>query len=126
MLTKLEIKETRDTPEILFDQENNQFEISGNSLPEDTAKFFNPVFEWVSDYIKSPNKSTHLICKLEYFNSSSAKMFYELFFEFRKIVDAGFEFKISWYFELGDKLIEEKGLEYKTILDIPFEVIETK
>lgn len=124
MLKKLEIKETRDTPEILFDQENNQFEISGNSLPEDTSKFFTPIFKWVSDYIKAPNKSTHLICKLEYFNSSSAKMLYELFFEFQKIADAGFEIKISWYFESGDKLIEEKGFEYQSILDIPFEMIE--
>ncbi len=126
MLSKLEIKGTRDTPEIIFDKENNQFEITGDSLPEDTTKFFTPIFEWVSDYLKSPNKSTHLICKLEYFNSSSAKMLYELFFEFQKIAKAGSEIKISWYFEHGDKLIEEKGLEYQSILEIPFEFIETK
>ncbi|MCK5169388.1 MAG: DUF1987 domain-containing protein, partial [Bacteroidales bacterium] len=95
MLAKLEIKGTRDTPEIILDQENNQFEIAGNSLPEDTTKFFTPIFEWISDYLKSPNKSTHLICKLEYFNSSSAKMFYELFFELQKITKTSSKIKIS-------------------------------
>ncbi|MBU8893370.1 MAG: DUF1987 domain-containing protein [Bacteroidales bacterium] len=126
MIPNLEIKGTRDTPEIIFDKENNLFEIKGNSLPEDTTKFFSPLFEWISEYIKSPNKSTHLICKLEYFNSSSAKMFYEVFLEFQKIAKTGNEIKISWYFEPGDKLIEEKGLEFQSILDIPFELKEAK
>ena len=124
MLSKLEIKGTRDTPQILFDQENNIFEISGNSLPEDTNKFYMPVFEWISEYLKSPNKLTHLVCRLEYFNSSSAKMLYELFFELEKIHSEEEKAKISWHFEPGDNLIEEKGLEYKSIVKVPFELIE--
>ena len=39
MLATLEFKETRDTPEVLFDKKNNQFKLSGNSLPEDTRIF---------------------------------------------------------------------------------------
>ena len=66
MLTKLEIKGTRDTPELIFDPDMNRFEISGNSLPENPAKFFDSLFTWIESYVKSPNKETHLICKLEY------------------------------------------------------------
>lgn len=124
MISKLEVKGTRDTPEILFDPENNLFEISGNSLPEDTTKFFTPVFNWVEDYIKSPNKETSIQCKFEYFNSSSAKMLYELFFEFQKILQSDLLVTIFWHFESGDKLIEEKGLEFQSVLDIPFEMVE--
>ena len=126
MLTKLEIKGTRDTPEIIFDQKNSQFEITGNSLPEDATKFFFPIFDWIEKYIQSPNKTTHLICNLEYFNSSSAKMLYQIFIELEKIKDSGNEIKISWYFEPGDKLIEEKGLEYQSLFEIPFELKELK
>ena len=54
MLSKLELQETRDTPEVLFDPENNKFELSGNSLPEDTTKFFMPIFDWIDEYIKEP------------------------------------------------------------------------
>lgn len=124
MLENLEFKGTRDTPEIVFDQIHNRFEISGNSLPEDSSKFFTPIFDWIEKYIQDPNKSTHLICRFEYFNSSSAKMIYQLFIELEKIKETGNEIKISWYFESGDKLIEEKGLEYQSILDIPFEMKE--
>jgi len=124
MLAKIEIEETRDTPFIIFDPENNHFTISGNSLPEDATRFFTPVFEWVEEYIQNPNNSTHINCELEYFNSSSAKMLYELFFQFQELSKKGFEVKVLWHYEPGDKLIEEKGSEFQTVLDIPFEMIE--
>jgi len=126
MLTKLEIEETRDTPHINFDPENNHFTISGNSLPEDSTRFFTPVFEWVEKYAQNPNKLTQINCELEYFNSSSAKMLYELFFQFQELSKKGFDVKILWHYESGDVLIEEKGLEFQAVLDIPFEMIETK
>lgn len=123
MIEKLEIEATRDTPEVLFDAKKNVFEIKGQSLPEDSARFFEPIFNWIEEYIKSPNNSTHLLCNLDYFNSSSAKMIYQLFIELENIKIKGKEVKISWYYEAEDKLIEEKGLEYKSILNIPFEMI---
>jgi len=52
-------------------------------------------------------------------------MLYQLFIELEKIKDLGKEIVVSWHFESGDKLIEEKGLEYQSILDIPFEMIES-
>ena len=126
MIEKLDIKGTRDTPEITLDAENNIFEIKGNSLPEDSIRFFAPIFEWIEEYVKSPNESTLLICNLEYFNSSSAKMIYQVFIELGKIKETGNNVKIIWHYESGDVLIEEKGLEYQGILDIPFELIENK
>lgn len=126
MIEKLDIKGTRDTPEITLDAENNIFEIKGNSLPENSINFFTPIFEWIEEYVKSPNESTLLICNLEYFNSSSAKMIYQVFIELGKIKETGNNVKIIWHYESGDVLIEEKGLEYQGILDIPFELIENK
>lgn len=124
MIEKLDIKGTRDTPEILFDAENNIFTIKGNSLPEDAAGFFMPIFDWVEDYIKSPNDVTHIVCNLEYFNSTSAKMFYQIFIELEKVIEDEKHIEISWHYESGDKLIEEKGQEYQEILQIPIELIE--
>lgn len=126
MLQTFESTETRDKPYIILDQKNNCFEIKGNSLPEDTTLFYTPVIEWVIEYAKDPNKQTHLICDLEYFNSSSAKMLYELFLELGKIKDTGKEIKVTWYFDPDDHLIEEKGLEFQSILDFPFEIKKSK
>ena len=124
MIEKLEIKETRETPEVIFNPENNIFQIKGVSLPENTSEFFTPIFDWIEAYLKSPNENTHLVCELEYFNSSSAKMFYEIFFELEKILELDKKVKVSWYYQSGDNMIEEKGLEYQSIINIPFEMTE--
>lgn len=124
MLSKLEIKSTRDTPEIILNSGDNRFEITGNSMPEDSTHFFMPVFDWIEEYIKNPNPETHLICNFEYFNSSSAKMIYQIFIELEKIKETDNLIRITWNYESGDKLIEEKGLEYQSILEIPFEIKE--
>jgi len=126
MLQTFETAETRDKPYIIFDPKNNRFEIKGNSLPEDTTLFYKPVIEWIVEYSKNPNEFTHLICSLDYFNSSSAKMLYELFIELEKIKDTGNEVKVSWYYDPDDNLIEEKGLEFQSIMEIPFNVLEKK
>ena len=123
MIEKLDIKETRDTPAVLFDAENNIFKIEGNSLPENTSNFFTPLFDWITNYKKNPNDITNLVCELEYFNSSSAKMFYEIFFELENIAKSGKKVQIEWIYSSDDKLIEEKGLEYQSVLSIPFKMI---
>ena len=46
----LDIRGTTDTPKVLFDPDNNIFEISGRSLPEDVITFYQPVIEWLDDY----------------------------------------------------------------------------
>ena len=95
-------------------------------MPEDSMRFYIPVFEWIEEYNKSPNKSTHLNCDLEYFNSTSAKMIYQVFNELEKITETGSDVNITWHYSSGDVLIEEKGLEYKSILNIPFDLLEQK
>lgn len=126
MLQSFESSETRDKPYIILDQKNSRFEIKGNSLPEDTTLFYTPVIEWIIEYAKNPNKKTHFICDLEYFNSSSAKMLYELFIELEKINETGNQVKVTWYYDSDDNMIEEKGIEFQSILEIPFEVKEKK
>ncbi len=46
----LDIKATNDTPRVILDPENDIFEISGRSLPEDVVTFYQPVLDWLDDY----------------------------------------------------------------------------
>ena len=47
-----------DTPAITLDKRNGIFEISGRSLPEDSAVFYEPVLKWIELYKKEPNVNT--------------------------------------------------------------------
>ena len=54
----LRIEQTDDSPLVILDQENNQFEISGKSLPEDVVDFYQPVLDWLNDYRAEPQPKT--------------------------------------------------------------------
>jgi hypothetical protein len=66
------IEQTSKTPQIDFNQLNGELILSGKSIPENAAKVYEPVFNWVSEYIKNARPTTNIRFNLEYFNTSSS------------------------------------------------------
>jgi len=76
----LHITETLNSPEISFDCEKHILEIKGKSFPENTAKFYGPVFSWIEEYLEFiQNQKVIINIELIYFNSSSSKVLMDLF-----------------------------------------------
>jgi len=121
MIATLDIIETEDTPKVILDAENGLFQISGKSMPEDAKVFFAPIKEWISNYIKNPNPTTDFRCRIDYFNSSSAKKILEIFTLLEELENK--QVNIKWYYEKGDRLMEVKGREYESLLEIPIQLI---
>ena len=104
----LNLKGTEDTPTIILDKKNGIFEISGRSLPEDSAEFYKPVLEWIKAYSADSNPSTDFTFKLEYFNTASSKLILDVLSALEDIENI----KVSWYFHDDDEDMEE---EYKEV-----------
>lgn len=119
----LSIKGTQETPEILFDKAAGIFSISGKSLPEDVKEFYNPVLSWIEEYATSPNPETRLKVKMDYFNTASSKKILKLFELFKGIIDGGHKVIIDWYYQEDDEDMQDAGVDYADILEIPFEFI---
>lgn len=115
---------TNKTPDIIFDGENGKFEISGRSIPENSASFYSPVMEWVERYIEDPREETTIKIKLEYFNTSSLKGLVELFRKFEKLLETGRAVKILWHFEEEDEDMRESGEDFRLLIKIPIELIK--
>ena len=113
----LNLEGTEDTPKIIFDKNNGIFEISGRSLPEDSAEFYQPVLEWIGEYAGAPNGETEFVFKLEYFNTASSKMILDVMYALEDIDGI----KISWYFHEDDEDMEEAGQEFSELVEIPFD-----
>ena len=122
-MKKLHLTGTDDTPEIILDQEGDQFEISGKSLPEDASAFYSPVIQWMKEYSESPNDETVFKINLEYFNSTSAKYVFNILMLMETISNSGKQVRIDWLYKGGDELMESKGEEIKSMIEIPMEVI---
>ena len=113
----LNLKGTEDTPTILLDKKNGIFEISGRSLPEDSAEFYKPVIEWINTYSAEANPITEFAFKLEYFNTASSKLILDVLSALEEIKGM----KVVWYFHDDDEDMEEAGQEFSELVEIPFE-----
>jgi len=118
------LKGTYDTPDVILDKANGEFQISGRSYPEDTAEFYIPILDWMAKYVKDANKSTIFVFKMDYFNSSTYKPFLDILVKLGKLNAAGGKVKIKWFYKEGDWNVKEAGEVFAEIVDVPF-VYET-
>lgn len=125
-MEKYIIKETAKTPSINFDPEHGFFEIRGKSIPENSIGFYSPVLEYVDGYCTRPAEKTVLNVKFEFFNTSSSNRIHALFKKFEKIYQDNSEVLIRWFCENGDENMLEAGEDFRTILHVPFEIVEVE
>ncbi len=117
----IKIKGTDDTPNVILDPENEIFEISGRSLPEDVSTFYNPVLNWLDEYAKNSNEKTVFSFKLEYFNTASSKLILDILMKLEEMYENGHDILVKWFYPEDDEDMEEAGEEYSEIVDVPFE-----
>lgn len=123
-MQKLFRKATDATPLVNLDPDNKTFEISGRSLPEDVVAFYNEVLEWIEEYGKNPLDETTVNLKLNYYNTASSKMLYEIMLRFQDISLEGHEVLIRWHYDEDDEDMEEAGEEYAEVVeDLKFEQV---
>jgi hypothetical protein len=117
----INIQGTDDTPNVILDKDNNKFEISGRSLPEDVNMFYEPIMKWIDGYAEEPNDTTEFNFKLEYFNTASSKIILDILLKFEDIVENGHDVKIKWHYHEEEEDMLEAGEEYADIVEIPFD-----
>ncbi|MGM0498560.1 MAG: DUF1987 domain-containing protein [Bacteroidota bacterium] len=115
------LKGTVKTPEIILDKDQGKIELQGRSIPEDAKQLYHPIIHWVSEYIKHPQKNTRIVFKLEYFNTASSKMIFELIGCAKKLKESGKKFKIEWHYLEDDDDILDSGETFQEITGLPFE-----
>lgn len=121
LIEKLEIKGEIDTPYVSLNPETGVCEITGKSYPENVAYFYNRVIDWFEEYTFLGEKDIVLNMHLTYFNSSSQKIFTEIF---SKLMDAtNFKVTVNWHYDEEDDEILENGKIYASLTDLNFNYI---
>jgi Domain of unknown function (DUF1987). len=118
----IKILGTDDTPNVILDANNEIFEISGRSLPEDVSAFYEPILSWLDEYAQNPNPKTVFTFKLVYFNTASSKLLLDILMRFEHMKEDGSDVTIRWCYPDDDEDMEEAGEEYADIVDVPFEM----
>lgn len=119
----IRITGTDDTPGVILDKGSGEFLISGRSLPEDVAAFFEPILEWMDEYMADPLPKTTFDFKLSYFNTASSKLLLDILLKLEEMAEEGHGVQVRWYYPEDDEDMEEAGEEYADIVEVPFEKI---
>lgn len=117
------IEERDDTPEVHFDSHTGTFKITGKSLPEDVMEFYQPLYDWFTDYVKKPNDYTEVNFKIYYFNSASHKAINDLLDIIAEVKEKGKKVLIKWHFLRDDDDILETGHDYSELTGLDFEYV---
>jgi len=103
------IDKTADCPYVNF-SESGLLEIEGRSITEDVFSFWQPLIEWIEQYIKTPAEHTKAVVYLDYTNSSSNKYLNEMMKLLDKCAADGNSVEVIWRYE------EVKKQETKQLL----------
>lgn len=112
-MENLIIKETKYTPEVNFNTNNGILTIKGNSYPENTLEFYDPILNLMENFFKkTQNKDITLNIEIVYFNSSSSRVFFEIFDLIEDFSDK-LNFIINWIYESDNEGVLEIGEDFK-------------
>ncbi len=125
MMEELRISPTKNTPEIFLNPKGI-IRIKGRSIHENVTDFFEPVEDWISEYIAVPAELTVVDLTLEYFNSASAKVFIHILQKLTYVTLKHKKFIFNWFYEEGDDDILERGEYFASVLDVKFNFIKVR
>jgi hypothetical protein len=116
MLKDLNISQTKNTPEVISDIANNTISFVGNSFPENSKKFYDPLNDWMNEYCKTKEEII-INCDFNYLSSSSLISILNLF---RKADQAiGSEHcLLNWRHEEDDDDIQKIGHDFCKIISM--------
>lgn len=123
-MENLIIEATRGTPQINFDAQKKLLKLEGQSYPENAFKFYEPVFNWIDEYIEKFNSETLKVeISLRYANTSSSKCILMILDKFEEAFVQGLILSLDWYCNLENESELETAEEFKEDISFPFNII---
>ncbi|MBQ3657635.1 MAG: DUF1987 domain-containing protein [Bacteroidales bacterium] len=119
----LRVEGGEDRPDVILDKENNIFEISGRSIPEDVTEFYDPILLWLDEYAQEPLEETVFNFKLEYYNTASSRLLLDVLLKLEDIFKDGHKVFVNWYYPHNDGDIEDGGKDYFDLVKIPHAIL---
>ncbi|MGC9331054.1 MAG: DUF1987 domain-containing protein [Bacteroidales bacterium] len=111
------IKETTDSPALLFDKSNNKLIMKGKSIAEDPRSFYINTTTLIRNLINENNKVDTVAFCFSYFNTLSAKYIFDLMKTIQATIPA---VSIEWQYEQDDEDMLESGEDFEDMLSADF------
>ncbi|MCL1820158.1 MAG: DUF1987 domain-containing protein [Oscillospiraceae bacterium] len=117
MAVRIEKERTGSTPYILIDEEKGYMKIEGESFHENVIAFFADVNEWLDTYLESDFESLTFDCAMEYFNSSTAKLLFNILISMDDNASDEKKVTVNWITNSDNDIIIECGEDFQEELE---------
>ena len=118
--TLIDIPGAIDTPQVLF-SDDGYLELNGRSLPENAFEFYHPIIESMRSYLETQPNGIQMQVQLDYFNSSSGRYLFEMIHLLESSTHPHHH-TVRWVVEGDDELMEERGREIQSLVNISFTI----
>lgn len=94
-------------PTVNFNVKTGICEISGESYLEKAPQFYQPLLDWLNNYMKMKRAPIAFNFRLTYFNSSSSKSFLDILNLLKAYKDKGGKVDVNWYYDVEEMDVED-------------------
>ena len=122
-MKNLIIDGTNDSPVINLNKDTGILYLGGSSLPENVLEVYNPVLNWLEEYLKKPHPETRAEFFFEYLNTASSHMMVRILQQLVQLKNVCTDFKITWFYVTGDPDMRHFGEELMDLTGFPIQLI---
>src|ERR1051325_8296754 len=112
------IPNTIRTAGVNFDPDKALLSIKGNSIPENSDGFYQPLHDWIEEFNKSYKGKVTLRIFMTYFNTASIRHIIGIMKKL--IANYGTNLTIQWAYEKGDEEIRDRGQDLSEVVKFNF------
>ena len=110
-------------PGVILNKNSNTFRMYGTSCPMETEEFYEPIINWMNNYLRNPLSETVFEIFFSYFDTSSSKYLLHIFYKLEDLQDAGYDVHVKWFYAEDDDDMLEEAEEFENTVYLDFEII---
>jgi hypothetical protein len=122
-MENLRIEKTRSTPEVFFDSATGILTLCGESYPENSFEFYQPILAWVSEFLATHEGPTIFNIELSYLNTGSTKCMMDLLDLFEDAFKTGRKITVNWHCDPENDRAMEAAEEFQEEVTVPFSIV---
>ena len=117
-MNELILEQTPKTPQIDLNHLTGDLIFFGKSIPENAAKIYEPVLNWVKEYIQEARPITNLRLNLEYYNTASTIWFTKIFKMLLRIKESDYVIILHLYLSIRSRICRRPEFPYSSATPI--------
>ncbi len=121
-MKKLEIAQTPSTPMVRADHEEGLVFMAGDSYPENPFEFFQPIIDWIDDFLKNDGRPLSFDLELVYLNTSSIRAMMDILDRLEESHQEGRQVDVHWSYDPDNERVGELAEEFKEDCTFPFTI----